>query len=90
MKSKPVAERGKRPSYESEKISMALAEECAETRMPIDKFLALTPIERRKRLSERMKNWGFFDDEVPNEKVFRNYWKHLKSGQECEVEETST
>ncbi len=85
MKNKSPSERAKRPSYEFEKISMAVAEECAETQMPIDKFLALRPCQKMGRLSERMKNWGFRDDEVPKEKVFRDYWKHLKCDQERKV-----
>jgi hypothetical protein len=80
MKTKSPA-RAKRPPYELEKISMAIAEECAETGMAIDKFLALRPCQKMGRLSDRMKRWGFRDDEVPKEKVFREYWKHLKSDQ---------
>ena len=91
MKSKSRARRGKRPSYEFEKISLAVAEECAETGMVIDKFLALSPIEKRTRLTARMKKWGFKDSklpterEIPTERVFRDYWKRLKSDQEREV-----
>jgi hypothetical protein len=81
MKTKSPTGRARRPSYEFEKISLAVAEECAETGMAIDKFLALTPIERRTRLSERMKKWGFRKDEIPTERVFRDYWNRLKSDQ---------
>ena len=50
MKSKAAAERAKRPSYEFEKISLAVAEECAETGMKIEKFLALQPRSRSGRV----------------------------------------
>jgi hypothetical protein len=85
MKTKPAAERPKRPSYECEKISMAIAEECAETGMAIDKFLALRPAEARKRLIERMKQWKFSKDEIPEERSFRECFKRLKSDQEHKV-----
>jgi hypothetical protein len=85
MKPKSFAGSGKRPSYESEKISMAVAEECAETGIAHDKFLALTPIERRTRLEGRMRKWGFKDSEIPTDRVFRAYFSRLKSDQEHKV-----
>jgi hypothetical protein len=75
MKSKSPAGRGKRPSYEFEKISMAVEEECAETGVATDKFLALSPIEKRTRLTARMRKWGFMDVEIPTERIFRSYWQ---------------
>jgi len=85
MKSKSPARRAKRPSYEFGKISMAVEEECAETGMAIDKFLALAPIERRTRLVARMRTWGFKEHEIPTERVFRDYFNRLNSDQEREV-----
>jgi hypothetical protein len=82
MKSKSPSERAKRPSYESKKISLAIVEECAETGMAIDKFLALRPVEKRTRLIERMKKWKFSKDEIPEERSFRDCFKRLKSDQE--------
>jgi hypothetical protein len=85
MKSKSPAARGKRPAYESNKILMAIAEECAETNMALDKFLALRPVEARKRLIERMKKWGFANDEIPEERRFRDCFNGLKSDQQTKV-----
>jgi hypothetical protein len=85
MKSKSPAGRGKRPSYESNKILMAITEECAEANMALDKFLALRPVEARKRLIERMKKWKFSNDEIPEERCFRDCFKRLKSDQQSKV-----
>jgi hypothetical protein len=85
MKSKSPARKAKRPGYESEKILLAVAEECAETGMAIDKFLALRTVEKRTRLIERMKKWKFSKDEIPEERSFRECFKRLKSDQEHKV-----
>jgi len=85
MKIKSSSERATRPSYECEKISMAIAEECAETGMAIDKFLLLSPSEARKRLIERMKKWKFSKDEIPEERSFRECFKRLKSDQDRKI-----
>jgi hypothetical protein len=85
MKSKSPARRGKRPSYESNKILMAITEECAETNMALDKFLALRPVEARKRLIERMKKWKFSNDEIPEERPFRDCFNRLKAEQDRKV-----
>ena len=47
--------------------------------MAIDKFLALSPIEKRTRLKDRMKKWQFKESENPEERSFRDYWRHLKT-----------
>jgi hypothetical protein len=85
MKTKSPTGRARRPSYEFEKISLAVAEECAETGMAIEKFLALSPIEKRTRLKARMEKWGFTEDEIPTERVFRDYWNRLKAYQDREL-----
>jgi len=51
----------------------------------IDKFLALRPVEARKRLIERMKTWKFSKDEIPEERSFRECFKRLKSDQDRTV-----
>jgi hypothetical protein len=79
VKRKSPAGKAKRPSYEHEKILLAATEECAEARMKIDKLLLLSPIEIRKRLSARMRKWGFTEDEIPEERSFRECFKRLKS-----------
>jgi hypothetical protein len=81
VRRKLPAGKTKRPSYEHEKISLAVAEECAETGMAIEKFLALSPIEKRTRLAARMTKWGFTQTEVPSERVFRDFWRNLRSHQ---------
>ena len=70
---------GKRPSYESQKIGRALAEECSTAGIALETFLLLRPSERMKRLSDRMKKLGMKDDEIPDERRYRDYWRRLKS-----------
>jgi|EndMetStandDraft_5_1072996.scaffolds.fasta_scaffold105266_2 hypothetical protein len=66
---------GKRPSYESQKISKALAEECSTAGIALETFLLLRP-------SERMKKLGMQDSEIPDERRYRDYWRRLKSERE--------
>jgi len=73
---------GKRPSYESQKISRALAEECSTAGIALETFLLQRPSERMKRLSERMKKLGMQDSEIPGERRYRDYWRRLKSERE--------
>ena len=80
-----AAASSRRPSYESLKIARAVEEEIAETGMELDKFLALRPVEKRTRLIERMRKWGFRRDEIPTERVFRDYFKRLKSDHDRKV-----
>ena len=70
---------GNRPSYEAQKISKALAEECSTTGIALETFLLLRPSERMKRLSDRMKKLGMQDSEIPDERRYRDYWRRLKS-----------
>ena len=70
---------GGRPSYDSRKISKALAEECSQTGIALETFLLLRPCERAKRLGDRMKKLGMQDSEIPKERRYREYWKRLKS-----------
>ena len=76
----------KRPSYELQKIARALEEECRETKIAIEHFLVLSPIEKRNRLKDRMKKWRLKDCEIPDERTFRDFWKRLKSVQGGEVD----
>ena len=66
---------GKRPSYESQKISKALAEECSTAGIALETFLLQRP-------SERMKKLGMQDSEIPDERRYRDYWRRLKSERE--------
>jgi hypothetical protein len=73
---------GKRPSYESQKISRALSEECSTAGIALETFLLLRPSERMKRLSDRMKKLGMQDSEMSDERRYRDYWRRLKSERE--------
>lgn len=85
MKSESPATKGKRRSYEFEKIRKAFVEECAEAGIAGDKFLTLTPRERRIRLKARMRKWGFKESEIPTDRIFQDYWQRLKSDREPKV-----
>jgi hypothetical protein len=70
---------GNRPSYESQKIARALSEECSATGIELEIFLLLRPSERAKRLGDRMKALGMQDNEIPDERRYRDYWRRLKT-----------
>jgi hypothetical protein len=76
----------RRPSYEFQKIAWALEEECRETKIAIEHFLVLSPIEKRNRLRDRMRKWRLKDCEVPDERTFRDFRKRLKSVQGGEID----
>ena len=68
----------RRQSYDSLKISRALAEECSSAGIALETFLLLRPSERMKRLSDRMRALGMLDCEIPKERGYRTFWERLK------------
>lgn len=76
----PAPPKKSKPSFE--KITAAIEAEEKKTGKP---FPVLRPVERDKRLTDRMKAQGLKEREIPNERTFREYFnqgpgKPAKSG----------
>lgn len=72
VRKRPAALRG--VSYQSQKITAAIAAEVAAGAMTESMLSTLRPVERRHRLLNRMRAMGFRESELPSARAFARHF----------------